>query len=986
MLKRFIMGLLLVSAMFTFAGTTGTLQGNMVDNNSAPLPGVVVTVNSSNLQGTKSAVSDSDGQFRIPLLPPGKYEMTATLEGFKTQKTSFQINLDQTTRIDVPMEIGGVEEVLTVTAGEVLLDTTSTTIGGNYDEEYFSELPTGRSTNSLVNLAPGVSGQDGSGGFVVYGSSGPESNYIIDGQNTTNMEYGLNGKRINFDFVQEVQVKTGGYEAEFGRSTGAVVNVLTKSGGNEFSGTVFGYFRDADFYSDADTPSAGARFSGSDEEDFGFTLGGYFIKDKLWFFAAANPAEQTDYYDFVADNPFRQGQFSDSTEDLSWSFKMTYNINENNDLVFNVLSDPRDFTNRSSGGAADTDQLVESGGDNMQLKYTSLLTDSLIFEAQVGTHEETSNNKIVNAPTFGGERGALVYSTELSSSTIQRGGLGFWEEENANRESFKATLEGFFGSHQAKFGIDYEDNEFDSVRGYGDGYRFRLRQANAEGAHNYAQIRSFVDRNTDGQTPRPNGAQAITHTINTAFFLQDTWEVNSRLNIKAGMRYEIQRVENATGDAAFELDANWAPRLGITYDVIGNGKSKLYGSFGRFFENVPLDINNRAFGAETFNITQIYLDANGLNLDPSQRTIEGFDPRLLIDANGNLLRGVDDANVRFEGLFGGDNEPVSDNLKGQGLDEIIAGFEYEFMPNWAAGIKYIDKSIIRVIEDVSFDGGNTYIIANPGEAIEFTWGANYELEFDDALGNHHLYNQGDSVVLSAEQTGFVDPKRDYKGIELSMRKSFSNNYAFNFYYLNSELKGDYIGLYLPFYGQTDPNITATYDLTSTLVNGDGFLPNDREHQVKVDGFYRFDWGMSVGSVARYWSGTPYSAYGTPPDDGYGEYHLLTRGTAGQLPSQTQFDIKLAYEWRFANRYAMNFYLDVFNLFDKQAATFVDENITIDVLEINEVQNADGSATFDDVESLSSYITSSGREIWPLFGQPTQLMPPRYYRVGLKFSF
>ncbi|MCB1041699.1 MAG: TonB-dependent receptor [Acidobacteria bacterium] len=986
MLKRLIMGLLLVASTMTFAGTTGTLAGYVQDGNGAALPGVVVTVSSSNLIGTKSAVSDSDGQFRIPLLPPGNYEMTATLEGFKTQKATFQVNLDQTTRMDVGMEIGGVEEVLTVTAGEVLLDTTSTTIGQNYDEEYFSELPTGRSTNSLVNLAPGVSGQDGSGGFVVYGSSGPESNYIIDGQNTTNMEYGLNGKRLNFDFVQEVQVKTGGYEAEFGRSTGAVINVLTKSGGNEFSGTVFGYFRDADFYADADEPEAGVAFNGSDEEDYGFTLGGYFIKDKLWFFAAANPAERTDFYNYHRDNPFRQGEFTDVVEDLSWSFKLTYNINENNDLVFNVLADPRDFTNRSSGGAPDTDQLIESGGTNYQLKYTSLLTDSLILEAQYGIHNETSNNKILNTPSFGTERGYLVYSLDISPSTIQRGGLGFWEEEDANRESWKVSLEGFFGSHQAKIGLDYEDNEFDSLRGYGDGYRFRLRGANANGEHSYAQIRAFVDRNTDGQTPRPGGARAITHTINTALFLQDTWEVNSRLNVKAGLRYEIQRVENATGDAAFELDENYAPRLGVTYDVIGNGKSKLYASYGRFYENVPLDINNRAFGAETFNITQIYLDENGVGLDPSQRTVEGFNPEWLINPDGSLLRGVDDANVRFEGLFGGENEPVSDNLKGQGLDEIIAGFEYEFMPNWSAGIKYIDKSVFRVIEDVSFDGGNTYIIANPGESIEFTWRANYELEFTDALGGEHLYNTGDHVTLTAEQTGFKDPKRDYKGIELSLRKSFSDNYAFNFYYLNSELKGDYIGLYLPFYGQTDPNITATYDLTSTIVNGDGFLPNDREHQAKLDGFYRFDWGLSVGTVARYWSGTPYSAYGTPPDEGYGEYHLIQRGTAGRLPSQTQFDMKLSYEWRFANRYAMNFYFDMFNIFDKQAATFVDEQITLDVLEISEVVNSDGSATFGSVDELSNYITSTDRSVRSDYGKATNLMAPRYYRFGVKFSF
>jgi hypothetical protein len=693
---------------------------------------------------------------------------------------------------------------------------------------------------------------------------------------------------------------------------------------------------------------------------------------------------------------------------------LTYNINENNNLVFNVLGDPQEVDGIQNDGDAASDRVTKYGGYNYQLKYTSTLTDSLILDAQIGQHREKEQDTPMSADGYGTQ----VYGTPTSGVTYRQGGLGFYQDQKMTRNSLKVNLEGFFGTHNAKFGIDYEDNKFDSLRNYGEHGFYAQLISPVNGLFRYARIvRSYAAINQEGEiTSMLNGLHSVTHTKNTAFFLQDNWEVTPRLLVKGGVRYEIQDIQNADGVSAIKLDTNWAPRLGITYDVVGNGKSKLFASYGKFYESVPLDINNRAFGYETLGL---YWRWNIQSFPDEQRTVQGFDPSFMIGADGQPNTAHPNYMPGYEFASGGIT-PVADNLKGQGLDEILAGFDYEFLPNWSAGIKYIDKGIFDVIEDVSFDGGHTYIIANPGRDIKFTWTGNYEIHPLNGRGESIMRNgaeyviqPGDQVHLTAEETGFNKPKRDFKGIELSLKRAFANNYAFNFYYLNSELKGDYIGLYLPFYGQTDPNITATYDVPTTLVNGVGMLGNDREHTIKVDGFYRFDFGLSVGAVANFYSGNPYSAYaaqGNIPNGGYGEYHLVTRGTAGQLPDQYPFDLKLAYDWRIGGKYSLNFYFDVFNVFDQQVASSVVESFTqggdYDQIVIPTYDtesgipgllNADGSQRYTTTAELANYITNilnpaleangiDGVTLNSAYGEVQNYTSPRYYRFGIKFAF
>ncbi len=230
-----LVSLLLCSSLF--AQTTGGLAGRLTDANGGALPGVTVEVKSPALQGTRAAVSERDGTYRFALLPPGEYTVTFRLEGLAPEsRRNVTVSLGKDTSLDVTMRPAAVSAEIVVSATAPVLDTTSTTLGTNLNARAIETLPTGRNYASVVQVTPGVSSDANPGNpsqstISVYGSSGAENSFFIDGMNTTNVEYGFQGKELNFEFISEVDVKTGGYEAEYGRSTGGIINVITKSGG-----------------------------------------------------------------------------------------------------------------------------------------------------------------------------------------------------------------------------------------------------------------------------------------------------------------------------------------------------------------------------------------------------------------------------------------------------------------------------------------------------------------------------------------------------------------------------------------------------------------------------------------------------------------------------------------------------------------------------------------------------------------------------------
>src|SRR5262249_47446010 len=238
--------LLLSIPLAGFAQTTGGISGIVTEASGSPLPGVAVEASSPSLQGTRVAVTAKDGSYRLPGLPPGTYTIRATLEGFGPGQTTATVSLDSTASVNFALQVAAREEVLV--QGEIpLVDVTSTTGGTNYVNKVIVRLPVARNYADIVRANPGVNTDQGetqgrSLALTIYGATSVENQWIVDGNNTTNVIKGMQGKAINNEFIQEVEVKTGGYQAEYGRALGGIINVITKSGGNDFHGDGFVYY------------------------------------------------------------------------------------------------------------------------------------------------------------------------------------------------------------------------------------------------------------------------------------------------------------------------------------------------------------------------------------------------------------------------------------------------------------------------------------------------------------------------------------------------------------------------------------------------------------------------------------------------------------------------------------------------------------------------------------------------------------------------
>src|SRR5258708_7265691 len=288
-LRRSLVLMLLVCAFPLAAQTTGSIVGRVTDSSGGALPGVTAEAKSPSLQGTRTSVTDSEGLYRFSLLPPGEYTVSFLLSGFGSKKRIAHVGLGREIALDVALA-PAVSGEITVSAAAPVIDTSSSSVGTNLGTRAIDTLPTQRNYASIVQVTPGVSSDANplnpdQNTITVYGSSGSENSFFVDGVNTTGVEYGQQGMNLNFEFIHEVDVKTGGYEAEYGRSTGGIINVITKSGGNDFKGDVFGYYANNSPQANAtNVVSTGGTTEGLTKKDYGADPGASTLKDNLWCF------------------------------------------------------------------------------------------------------------------------------------------------------------------------------------------------------------------------------------------------------------------------------------------------------------------------------------------------------------------------------------------------------------------------------------------------------------------------------------------------------------------------------------------------------------------------------------------------------------------------------------------------------------------------------------------------------------------------------
>jgi hypothetical protein len=917
--------LLVAGTAFAQNATTGAVVGKVAQGGT-PLPGVTLELKSPAMQGTRTEVSDSQGQFRFTLLPPGVYNLTASLSGFNpVNQKDIQVGLNRTVTLDVAIS-PQVSEQITVVSAAPVVDVTSAAGGVNVTSQTLQTLPVARNFTAGATLAPGVQGD--ASGATVYGSSGAENEYVIDGLNATGVNTGQNVKSVNVEFISETQTLTTGLPAEYGRMTGGVINAITKSGSNEFHGDGFGYTSGGSLLANpkyqSQLPTTATTIGDTSQNyDFGANLGGYIMKDRLWFFGAYDRVKQTNQ-SIRINTPLLDCTTSnnaagcvpgfslavgakiptDVTRDL-YAGKLSLALTSNQLLYGSIIGDPSTTNGAQfaiSGPPSTFLGTNKTGGNDVVGRYSGVFGTRWNLNATLGKHKE--KNELSGPGTTTSKLTNTVVVPNANS-----GGFRGFTNSDYDRNVYKADLSAFFGPHTVKVGIDNERLKAVVNRFYGGGDWVRqicsvspVKNTCPANGFTYYRHEVFLNDQAAGfdlanpstwLTSIANPLTVSPKTQNNAYYGQDSWKVLSNFTINAGVRWEEQKVGDRFGAWTIDLKNNWAPRIGAIWDPANNGRSKVYVNYGRFFESVPMDINIRSFGGE-------------LSLD-----VNNFDP-----AGGHLT--PDNNAPKFSAtklpyrILGSFVTPVDPNLKAQYIDEYLAGYDYEIAPNFAVGIKGTYRNLGRVIEDMLLNPANgDYQITNPGSGIGATTG----------------------TLVTGEQVPAPKPTRKYKGVELHAEKRFSNNYQFYASYVWSRLEGNYDGTFQASTGQVDPNINSAYDYADFEVNnsGGGLLSNDRTHQVKFYGSYTLPNGMAKGLTTgvgfHYASGTPLTAMGYAGSYRNYEYYLTERGALGRGPADWEADVHGDYPIPVGSSRA-SIVLDVFNIFNRQAKNALDQRYNL----------------------------------------------------------
>jgi Carboxypeptidase regulatory-like domain/TonB dependent receptor len=1111
--------------------TTGAVRGRIIDKKTKePVIGATVVVTGPALQGQQAEITDESGAYTLNGLPPGTYVLTVYYNEATFSRPNVNIELGKQAFVAVSIDTStAAGETIELEGRAPIVDQGSTKTGTTITDEYTQNIPTGRTFGAVLGTAAGT--QNDQYGVSFSGATSAENTFIVEGINTTDTAYGGQSSNLPNEFIQETEVIAGGYAAEFGRSTGGVINVVTKSGSNKLRGSVFAYYTPGSLVSDADAVLSQASAIGSKTDldysaDLGLEIGGPIIKDKLWFHVGVNPsfsksniqritsrtidtkdelvnADGTDKLDPCEDvnsngrlDPAedtngngvldvgedangngrldagetmkptdcrgdfkvvdgRRTAFTDTEEIGSSSLSRSRQTRFFTAKVNGAISPDHQFQVSAFGSPFTSDrefarltadragQLYrnENGAYDVAVKWTSKFADNKTQVDVVGGYHRAYDNE---TPYYaGGENADLIqfnFTKPLSDLKQFEGflyqpgcddvntdpmdpypfiancpvagyvinGLGFLEERDNNRLSGQASLTQrltFLGHHTVKVGVDIEQTTYDSHRGYTGG---AIWQQAATTRWNKRSLITFDP--TNGTIPcigtdvngddilcsdAENGIDANTTNINYAAYLQDSWQIRPNVTLNAGLRWEqqnggvakfLQGQPDPTNvpvpEYAFKIKNMLAPRIGLIYDPTQEGRSKIFGHYGWFYESIPMDINVRAFGGEIINFGQI------------RPTVGLSDPRPACPeaATATTTEVLEACSLYTNVLaqFGGGIEYVAQDTKGQYISEGILGAEYELAADFKMGINWVHRDMPRAVEDMSTDGGNEYLIGNPGENFDDE-ADRLETQAMEVEATNEAYAE---VLRSrAEQLRsvktFDKPVRNYDAIQITANQRFSKSAMLLASYTYSRSKGNFPGLFSTETGQLDPNLTSMYDLPDLMANRYGAMGLDRPHSLKVDGFYQFDFkkaGLVVlGASFRGQSGIAHNTLGAHWAYGADESYMLSRGSTNRSPFTWTADMKATYGRRIGKSQTVDVFVDVFNLFNNQEELDSDERYT------RSNANPIVGGTPDDLLH-SKTLDANGLEtnVTPTlnanYGNLVSRQAPLSMRFGLRYTF
>jgi outer membrane receptor protein involved in Fe transport len=932
-----MMLLLSVGILNAQLAQSGTISGTVVAEDGSVIPGVTVDVRSPAIVLEKmTSVSNEDGQFRFRNLPPGSYELTFSLEGMKTLvRKNIVVSVSGTTNLNVAMEFGTLTENVEVSGKSPTIDVQATAKTTNISATMIQSIPTRvRTLAGIFSLAPGV--QNG----VAHGSGERNNSWNVDGVNTNDPTVGTQGTAPASEVLQEVAVSIGGVGANQGSSGGAIVNAVTKSGGNNFSGSASVYYNHESFNGDN---TKGTVLEGSASGDkFSFnpsvSIGGPVIKNKVWFFGS---------YNLLNSETYVQGYPADQDTEIPLDRKEPYIYGK---LTFQPGANDKFYVSYAYS------DLIRNhrGASDIELESSTWKQNSTNHNFNVDwTHNFSSsffgNLKFASAPVNFDllSKNGNSYMQEYTTDEVLPGsGYGFSDYNTRSRLQFQTDftlfIDDFVGQHEWKAGADY--TLASGERHFQPGGAESSQQA---GYHPY-----FI------QYYRGSPYYAYFYNDHTeqdkmnllSVYLQDTWSPTRKLTLTLGLRFENSRgiipeqnqqstgyflpeffgtdypLTNAVTEEFTALTwNNIAPRLAMSYDFAGDGKTVMKASYGRYYE---------AMIGQYFSTT----NPNGFAYfygpyDKDTNTVSdiwGFDlPRA-----GTLGYKGKDPTAPYE-------------------DQFTVSIERELFEDWSLTLRGIYKEKKNILEDVDMSGLDIDALMDDGELVWTNW---RQVPVTDSMTGSTISFWEKINGLIPSDVALVNipgQSREYMAMEVVLKKRFAKGWMMEASYILSKLEG----LFNTSFNATT-GITNYYNTPNAHVNAYGRLENDRRHMFKLLAMAKGPWGINLNGIVQFQSGNPYSRLLDQNQLG-----LALNGVTGTsiiassrgeyvLPDQFNVDLSLEKEFKIQN-FRMTFFVNAFNLFNSGVA--------------------------------SSVEATTSHSLRP-FGTMRSITAPFYLRVGARFDF
>lgn len=942
------------------AGTTGAVEGRIVDvEEERPLAGATVTV-SGPLPRSRTAVTGEDGRFRFPGLPPGNYELTVSKPGYTGfEQTRIQVEIEHTVSLLFEAVTAFDENEVMITGSAPVLDVTSSATGSRYDLDFFDLVPLDRTLRDLPSVTPGVVPRFALAGPVSIAGGVPGDHlFRLDGLDVTSPLTGEPGVALPWEHTGQMEVSTGGRDASREGSFGGIVQLVTRRGGAERHGraSLIGQARGLEASTPA-TVSAG-RDLGAARWDAGVALGGSALSERLWFFGA---------FDRAVANPVtlnRQGErFDSELSTRAWTGRLTGQPGDSHLLALSAFGNPTDVETeplRDAAGRLAHDG--EIGGRGWVASYHGRVTPTLFLELRGGHFEETLEAEpLADRPLYEDLTASTAFAASAGCGPAAPlgpgvaftpgcvGGSVVRSHGEASRDEVAGVVSWTSGR-----AVDPEDEE-------GGGswlpiehtLRFGLDARSAE-ALDDARFPGpspgpFVD--SAGVVVDPAGLsgqrwQILDDTARlleiegvgqrqydeTAIFVEDRVRLGEHAVLRIGLRAErvealprlgAEGAEGADGEnrgpeLEFDVLETLSPRLALVWDLQGNGRSRFFAHYGRYTDPRPPLVDGLPFAFRRWNLYTFVLPEDG-----SLPTAD--DPGRLLERR-SLARTL----------------LIEPGLEPPSLNETRIGFMLEPLPDIIVGFSAVLREVEEIVESVSVDGGETYVALNPGGTLS-----------ENPVTGEPL----PSLVF------FPRPERDYRAFEVRVGKGFSNAWQLGGSYTFAESEGNYgASIPPPDEAVLTPDFDTRFDLPSTLPEGEGLLLGDRRHQWRLYGSWQWASKLTTGVLGRYFSGARVSRLAADPALGRETRFLGPSDDGGRLTALWSLDFHLEVPLE-AQGWTVEVVGDVINLTNRDAPVRVVEEWT--------VQEPEGSGP---------------PQTQPAFGTVIERQQPRTLRLGVRMRW